>query len=100
MGKDRHANPLAKDGKIFDAGVKITGLLGISVSAVWEGVMGSQALTKALAHLARLDTREIPFTDEFSFISAFVARRTETVHSISMPVAGLLAVLEGVKTVI
>jgi AraC-like DNA-binding protein len=62
--------------------------------------MDKQTLIRDLAHLARLDTREIPFTDKFSFISAFVARRTETVHSISMPVAGLLVVLEGVKTVI
>jgi AraC-like DNA-binding protein len=61
--------------------------------------MDKQTLMRELAHLARLDTREIPFTDKFSFISAFVARRTDTVHSISMPVAGLLVVLEGVKTV-
>jgi AraC-like DNA-binding protein len=62
--------------------------------------METKVLLRELAHLARLDTREIPFTDRFSFISAFVARRTETVQSISMPVAGLLVVLEGTKTVI
>jgi hypothetical protein len=62
--------------------------------------MDKKTLTQELAHLARLDTREVPYTDRFSFISAFVARRTETVHSISMPVAGLLVVLEGLKTVI
>jgi AraC-like DNA-binding protein len=35
----------------------------------------------------------------FSFVSAFVARRTETIQSINMPVAGLLVVLEGVKKI-
>jgi AraC-like DNA-binding protein len=62
--------------------------------------MNTQALRRELAVMAQRDTREIPFTDRFSFVSSFVARRTETVQSISMPVAGLLIVVEGLKTII
>jgi len=61
--------------------------------------MNTQALRRELAVLAQRDTREIPYTDRFSFVSSFVARRTETVQSISMPVAGLLIVVEGLKTI-
>jgi AraC-like DNA-binding protein len=50
-----------------------------------------------LAPFAIHDSRSIAPRQKFSFVSAFVARRTETVQSIHMPVAGLLVVLEGVK---
>ena len=50
-----------------------------------------------LAPLAVHDSRSMAHQQKFSFVSALVARRTETIQSIHMPVAGLLVVLEGVK---
>jgi len=57
----------------------------------------NQELLHRLAPLAVHDSRSIAHQQKFSFVSAFVARRTETIQSIHMPVAGLLVVLEGVK---
>ncbi len=62
--------------------------------------MTKEELVRQLACLARRDARDIPYTDRFSFLSSFVARRTEMVQAISMPVAGLLVVLEGEKTIV
>ncbi len=59
--------------------------------------MSHQELLQRLAPLATHDSRSIAHRQKFSFVSAFVARRTETIQSINMPVAGLLVVLEGVK---
>jgi len=56
-----------------------------------------QKLVHRLAPLAVHDSRSIAHQQKFSFVSAFVARRTETIQSIHMPVAGLLVVLEGIK---
>jgi len=57
----------------------------------------NQELLHRLAPLAIHDSRSMAHRQKFSFVSAFVARRTETIQSINMPVAGLLVVLEGVK---
>ncbi len=62
--------------------------------------MISDPALRELTSLARRDSRDIAFTDSFSFLSAFVARRTEKIHSVSLPVAGLLMVLEGLKTIV
>jgi len=59
----------------------------------------SQELLHRLAPLATRDSRNIAHRQKFSFVSAFVARRTETIQSIHMPVAGLLVVLEGIKKI-
>ncbi len=59
--------------------------------------MSIQKLVHRLAPLAVHDSRSIAHQQKFSFVSAFVARRTETIQSIHMPVAGLLVVLEGIK---
>jgi len=59
--------------------------------------MSTEELLQRLGPLARYDSRSIAHHQKFSFVSAFVARRTETIQSISMPVAGLLVVLEGCK---
>jgi AraC-like DNA-binding protein len=61
--------------------------------------MSTEELLYRLAPLARHDSRHIAHQQKFSFVSAFVARRTETIQSINMPVAGLLVVLEGVKKI-
>jgi AraC-like DNA-binding protein len=61
--------------------------------------MNTQEMIRRLAPLAVQDTRHIALGDTFSFLSAFVARESETIQTISMPVAGLLVVLEGVKTI-
>jgi AraC-like DNA-binding protein len=61
--------------------------------------MSTEELLYRLAPLARHDSRHIALQQKFSFVSAFVARRTETIQSINMPVAGLLVVLEGVKKI-
>jgi AraC-like DNA-binding protein len=61
--------------------------------------MSTQELLHRLAPLASHDSRNIAHQQKFSFVSAFVARRTETIQSINMPVAGLLVVLEGVKKI-
>ncbi len=58
-----------------------------------------QDLVPRLTELARQDTRFIAQENKFSFLSAFVARQTETFHAINMPVAGLLIVLEGIKEI-
>jgi hypothetical protein len=42
-------------------------------------------LIRRLAPLAKHDTRNIAQGDRFSFVSAFVARRTETFQSIALP---------------
>lgn len=60
--------------------------------------MQSDAFLRALGELVRDDAREIPPTDEFSFMRAFVTRKTETARAIALPIAGLLVVVEGVKT--
>lgn len=57
-------------------------------------------LIRRLGPLAKNDTRNIAQGDRFSFVSAFVARQTETIQSIALPVASLLVVVEGVKTVV
>jgi AraC-like DNA-binding protein len=59
--------------------------------------MSTQELLQRLAPLATRDSRNIAHQQKFSFVSAFVTRRTETIQSIHMPVAGLLVVLEGIK---
>jgi AraC-like DNA-binding protein len=59
--------------------------------------MTTEELLSQLAPFARQDSRTLAHRQKFSFVSAFVARQTETIHSINMPVAGLLVVLEGVK---
>jgi AraC-like DNA-binding protein len=61
--------------------------------------MRTEELLHRLAPLASHDSRHIAHHQKFSFVSAFVARRTETIQSINMPVAGLLVVLEGVKKI-
>ncbi len=61
--------------------------------------MSTEELLHRLAPLARHDSRQIAHQQKFSFVSAFVARRTETIQSINMPVAGLLVVLEGMKKI-
>jgi AraC-like DNA-binding protein len=61
--------------------------------------MGTEELLRRLAPLARHDSRTIAHRQKFSYVSAFVARQTETIHSINMPVAGLLVVLEGIKKI-
>lgn len=61
--------------------------------------MSAQDLVPRLAELARQDTRFIAQESKFSFLSAFVARQTETFQAINMPVAGLLIVLEGIKKI-
>jgi AraC-like DNA-binding protein len=61
--------------------------------------MNRQEMLRRLAPLAVQDTRNIARGDRFSFLSAFVARETETIQTISMPVAGLLVVVEGVKKI-
>jgi AraC-like DNA-binding protein len=60
-------------------------------------MIGTEELLRRLAPLARQDSRTIAHRQEFSYVSAFVARQTETIHSVNMPVAGLLLVLEGIK---
>jgi AraC-like DNA-binding protein len=52
-----------------------------------------------LLEYAGRDTRYLTGELKFSFLSAFVARRTETVQAIRMPTANLLIVLEGTKRV-
>jgi len=59
--------------------------------------VSTQELLHRLAPLAVHDSRNIAHRQKFSFVSAFVARRTETIQSIHMPVAGILVVLEGIK---
>ncbi len=59
--------------------------------------MSTQELLHRLAPLAVHDSRNIAHQQKFSFVSAFVARSTETIQSIHMPVAGILVVLEGIK---
>jgi AraC-like DNA-binding protein len=59
----------------------------------------TQEFLQRLAPLASHDSRNIAHRQKFPFVSAFVARRTETIQSISMPVAGLLVVVEGVKKI-
>jgi AraC-like DNA-binding protein len=61
--------------------------------------VSTQELLRRLAPIAVHDSRSIAHQQKFSFVSAFVARRTETIQSIHMPVAGLLVVLEGVKKI-
>jgi len=61
--------------------------------------VSTDELLHRLAPLARHDSRHIAHQQKFSFVSAFVARRTETIQSINMPVAGLLVVLEGIKKI-
>jgi AraC-like DNA-binding protein len=61
--------------------------------------MSNEELLHRLAPLARHDSRHIAHQQKFSFVSAFVARSTETIQSINMPVAGLLIVLEGMKKI-
>lgn len=56
-------------------------------------------LLRRLAPLALRDTRKVEHGDRFSFISAFVTRQTEVIQTISMPVAGLLVVIEGEKQI-
>jgi AraC-like DNA-binding protein/quercetin dioxygenase-like cupin family protein len=56
-------------------------------------------LLQRLAPLASRDTRKVEYGDRFSFISAFVTRKTEVIQTISMPVAGLLVVIEGEKQI-
>jgi AraC-like DNA-binding protein len=62
--------------------------------------VSTQELLRRLAPLAVHDSRGIAHQQKFSFVSAFVARRTETIQSIHMPVAGLLVVLEGIKKIV
>ncbi len=57
-------------------------------------------MLRRLAPLAGHDTRYIARGDKFSFLSAFVTREIETIQTISMPVAGLLVVVEGVKSIV
>jgi len=61
--------------------------------------VSTEELLHRLAPLAVHDSRSIAHQHKFSFVSAFVARRTETIQSIHMPVAGLLVVLEGIKKI-
>jgi AraC-like DNA-binding protein len=61
--------------------------------------VSTEELLHRLTPLARHDSRHIAHQQKFSFVSAFVARRTETIQSINMPVAGLLVVLEGMKKI-
>jgi AraC-like DNA-binding protein len=61
--------------------------------------MGTEELLRHLAPLARHDSRTIAHRQMFSYVSAFVARQTETIHSVNMPVAGLLLVVEGIKRI-
>jgi len=61
--------------------------------------VSTQEFLHRLAPLAVHDSRSIAHQQKFSFVSAFVARRTETIQSIHMPVAGLLVVLEGIKKI-
>jgi AraC-like DNA-binding protein len=71
--------------------------------AASDDVKGDSVSTTELLHrlapLALHDSRQIAHQQKFSFVSAFVARRTETIQSINMPVAGLLVVLEGMKKI-
>ncbi|HVY33770.1 MAG TPA: AraC family transcriptional regulator [Caulobacteraceae bacterium] len=61
--------------------------------------MNTQEMRLRLAPLAVHDTRKIAYDAKFSFLSAFVARETETIQAYAMPVAGLLVVVEGVKNI-
>jgi AraC-like DNA-binding protein len=61
--------------------------------------MNTQELRHRLAPLAVQDTRKIAVDAKFSFLSAFVARETETIQAYAMPVAGLLVVVEGIKKI-
>jgi AraC-like DNA-binding protein len=59
--------------------------------------METTTLVHRLIPLARLDTRQLCQDKTFSFLTAFVARQTETFQTIAMPAATLLLVLEGTK---
>jgi AraC-like DNA-binding protein len=56
-------------------------------------------LVQRLLELASEDTRYLTREVRHSCISAFVARRTESVQAISVPAANLLIVLEGTKKI-
>jgi AraC-like DNA-binding protein len=56
-------------------------------------------LVPRLLQLAAEDTRHLTQEARHSCISAFVARRTESVQAISVPAANLLIVLEGTKKI-
>jgi len=64
-----------------------------------EARVRNEELLYRLAPLARHDSRHIAHQQKFSFVSAFVARSTETIQCINMPVAGLLVVIEGIKKI-
>jgi len=64
------------------------------------GTETQQRLIDALRPLAERDTRRLLEDDSPPFISAFVARRSETISELSMPVAGLVIVIEGCKEVL
>jgi len=53
--------------------------------------MSTEELLHRLAPLGQHDSGHIAHQQKFSFVSVFVARGTETIQSINMPVAGLLA---------
>ncbi len=57
-------------------------------------------LIDALRPLAERDTRLLLENEDPPFISAFVARRRETISELSMPAAGLVIVIEGRKEVL
>jgi AraC-like DNA-binding protein len=61
--------------------------------------MNKKEMLRRLTPLAGRDTRDIAYGDTFCFLSAFVTRQTETIQKIAMPVAGLLVVVEGIKTI-
>jgi len=62
--------------------------------------MKKEDLLRRLAQLAGRDARPVAHGDRFCFLSAFVTRKTETIQAIAMPVAGLLVVVEGVKSIV
>ena len=47
--------------------------------------MNIDDLIRRLGPLAKHDTRNIAQGDRFSFVSAFVARQTESIQSIALP---------------
>jgi AraC-like DNA-binding protein len=61
--------------------------------------MNKEDMLRRLTPLAGRDTRDIAYGDTFCFLSAFVTRQTEMIQKIAMPVAGLLVVVEGTKTI-
>jgi AraC-like DNA-binding protein len=65
-----------------------------------EAMVHQEEMLRRLAPLAGHDTRNIARGDKFSFLSAFVTREIETIQTISMPLAGLLVVVEGVKHIV